>query len=244
MEAKDKKRCTAIILAAGQGRRMGADVQKQYIELEGKPVIYYTLKAFQDSEVIDDIILAVGSEEEIHDCSELVQEYRFTKVDAIVLGGKERYDSVWQALKVIRDGGLKVKNQDGYVFIHDGVRLFVDGDIIRRGYETVRESKACVAGMPCKDTIKLVDEDDCTVQTPKRKYVRAVQTPQVFETSLIIEAYSRLMREDSISVTDDGMVVEQMMNVPVKLYEGSYENIKITTPEDLEIAKVFIYRKK
>ena len=233
MEAKDKKRCTAIILAAGQGRRMGADVQKQYIELEGKPVIYYTLKAFQDSEVIDDIILAVGSEEEIHDCSELVQEYQFTKVDAIVLGGKERYDSVWQALKVIRDGGLKVKNQDGYVFIHDGVRLFVDGDIIRRGYETVREYKACVAGMPCKDTIKLVDEDDCTVQTP-----------QVFETSLIIEAYSRLMREDSISVTDDGMVVEQMMNVPVKLYEGSYENIKITTPEDLEIAKVFLYRKK
>ena len=155
MEAKDKKRCTAIILAAGQGRRMGADVQKQYIELEGKPVIYYTLKAFQDSEVIDDIILAVGSEEEIHDCSELVQEYQFTKVDAIVLGGKERYDSVWQALKVIRDGGLKVKNQDGYVFIHDGVRLFVDGDIIRRGYETVREYKACVAGMPCKDTIKL-----------------------------------------------------------------------------------------
>lgn len=244
MEAKDKKRCTAIILAAGQGRRMGADVQKQYIELEGKPVIYYTLKAFQDSEVIDDIILAVGSEEEIHDCSELVQEYQFTKVDAIVLGGKERYDSVWQALKVIRDGGLKVKNQDGYVFIHDGVRLFVDGDIIRRGYETVREYKACVAGMPCKDTIKLVDEEDCTVQTPERKYVRAVQTPQVFETSLIIEAYSRLMREDSISVTDDGMVVEQMMNVPVKLYEGSYENIKITTPEDLEIAKVFLYRKK
>ena len=244
MEAKDKKRCTAIILAAGQGRRMGADVQKQYIELEGKPVIYYTLKAFQDSEVIDDIILAVGSEEEIHDCSELVQEYQFTKVDAIVLGGKERYDSVWQALKVIRDGGLKVKNQDGYVFIHDGVRLFVDGDIIRRGYETVREYKACVAGMPCKDTIKLVDEEDCTVQTPERKYVRAVQTPQVFETSLIIEAYSRLMREESISVTDDGMVVEQMLNVSVKLYEGSYENIKITTPEDLEIAKVFLYRKK
>ena len=101
-----------------------------------------------------------------------------------------------------------------------------------------------MAGMPCKDTIKLVDEEDCTVQTPERKYVRAVQTPQVFETSLIIEAYSRLMREESISVTDDGMVVEQMLNVSVKLYEGSYENIKITTPEDLEIAKVFLYRKK
>ena len=244
MEAKDKKRCTAIILAAGQGKRMGADVQKQYIELEGKPVIYYSLKAFQDSEIIDDIILVVGSEKEIHDCSKLVKEYHFTKVDAIVLGGKERYDSVWQALKVIQDGRLKVKNQDGYVFIHDGVRLFVDGDIIRRGYETVRKCKACVAGMPCKDTIKLVDEEDCTVQTPERKYVRAVQTPQVFETSLIIEAYSRLMREESISVTDDGMVVEQMLNVSVKLYEGSCENIKITTPEDLEIAKVFLYRKK
>ncbi len=152
MEAKDKKRCTAIILAAGQGKRMGADVQKQYIELEGKPVIYYSLKAFQDSEVIDDIILAVGSEKEIHDCSKLVKEYQFTKVDAIVLGGKERYDSVWQALKVIRDGGLKVKNQDGYVFIHDGVRLFVDGDIIRRGYETVREIRP--AWQECRARIR------------------------------------------------------------------------------------------
>ena len=237
MEAKDKKRCTAIILAAGQGKRMGADVQKQYIELEGKPVIYYSLKAFQDSEIIDDIILVVGSEKEIHDCSKLVKEYHFTKVDAIVLGGKERYDSVWQALKVIQDGRLKVKNQDGYVFIHDGVRLFVDGDIIRRGYETVRKCKACVAGMPCKDTIKLVDEEDCTVQTPERKYVRAVQTPQVFETSLIIEAYSRLMREESISVTDDGMVVEQMMNVPVL---GLIENYSyVQCPHCGEPIKVF-----
>lgn len=246
MGTEGKKRCTAVVLSAGQGKRMGTSVQKQYIELEGKPIIYYTLKVFQESEVIDDIVLVVGKGQITYVNDEIVEKYGFTKVDTIVEGGKERYDSVWQGLKVIADeeSGLKSANRDGYVYIHDGARLFVDEEILRRGYDTVSKYRACVAGMPSKDTVKLVNKDIFATETPERKYVWAVQTPQIFETSLIIEAYSRLMREEYVNVTDDAMVVEQQMGIPVKLFEGSYENIKITTPEDLAIAKVFLNGKK
>lgn len=238
----EKKHCTAIVLAAGQGKRMGTSVQKQYIELEGNPVIYYTLKAFQESSVVDDMILVVGEGQEEYVQTEIVDKYGFDRVRAIVPGGKERYDSVWQGLKVIRDGKAGSECKDGYVFIHDGARLFVDEGILKRAYDTVCAHRACVAGMPSKDTVKLVDDENFTVNTPERKYVWSVQTPQVFETSLIIDAYATLMQEDCINVTDDAMVVEKTMDVPVKLFEGSYENIKITTPEDLEIAKVFLAR--
>lgn len=219
---------------------MGSAVQKQYIELEGKPVIYYTLRAFQLSEIIDDIVLVVGGGQEQFVKEQIIEKYHFTKVAAIVAGGAERYDSVWQGLKAIRDGKVKRAADGGYVFIHDGARMFVDEGILRRGYETAVKYRACVAGMPSKDTVKIVDEDAFAVQTPKRRFVWTVQTPQIFEISLITEAYNRLMREQCIEVTDDAMVVEQMMKLPVKLFEASYENIKITTPEDLEIAKGFL----
>lgn len=236
------KKCTAVVLSAGQGKRMGTAVSKQYIELRGKPIIYYTLKAFQDSEVIDSIVLVVGAGQERFAGEEIVEKYHFTKVAAVVAGGAERYDSVWCGLKAIRDGKVEGAAEDGYVFIHDGARMFVDDEILKRGFRTVSKYCACVAGMPSKDTVKIVDDDAFAVQTPKRKYVWTVQTPQIFETSLITEAYSRLMREQFIDVTDDAMVVEQMMKRPVKLFEGSYENIKITTPEDLEIAEGFLKR--
>lgn len=237
-----KDNCTAIVLSAGQGKRMKTAVQKQYIELEGKPVIYYTLKAFQDSGIIGDIVLVVGKGQEKFAREEIADKYHFTKVSAIVAGGAQRYDSVWQGLKAVQR--LNAPSQSSYVFIHDGARMFVDEGIIRRGYETVRRYRACVAGMPSKDTVKIVDDDGFAVQTPKRKYVWAVQTPQIFETSLITEAYFRLMQEQDIDVTDDAMVVEQMLHLPVRLFEGSYENIKITTPEDLEIAKEFLKKRQ
>ncbi len=237
-----KDNCTAIVLSAGQGKRMKTAVQKQYIELEGKPVIYYTLKAFQDSGIIGDIVLVVGEGQEKFAREEIADKYHFTKVSAIVAGGAQRYDSVWQGLKAVQR--LNAPSQSSYVFIHDGARMFVDEGIIRRGYETVRRYRACVAGMPSKDTVKIVDDDGFAVQTPKRKYVWAVQTPQIFETSLITEAYFRLMQEQDIDVTDDAMVVEQMLHLPVRLFEGSYENIKITTPEDLEIAKEFLKKRQ
>lgn len=234
-EIQNKKQCAAIVLAAGQGKRMGTSVQKQYIELEGKPLIYYALQAFQRSEIIDTILLVVGKGQLSYAQNEIVGKYRFSKVDVVVEGGEERYDSVWKGLQAI-DGKRKIS----YIFIHDGARPFVNEEILRRGYKTVEQFRACVAGMPSKDTVKLADEDDFAIHTPERKYVWMIQTPQIFEKELIIEAYSRLMGAEHADVTDDAMAVERMMGVPVKMFRGSYENIKITTPEDLSIAKVFL----
>ena len=238
-----KKHCTAIVLSAGQGKRMGAPIQKQYIEIQGRPIIYYSLYVFEESNIIDDIILVVGHGQEDYVYDEIVRKYGFSKVRAIVPGGKERYDSVWNGLKIIRNGALGDHSGDGYVFIHDGARPFVDEAMLERAYDTVSRYRACVAGMPSKDTVKIVDEDGYAVNTPERKYVWNVQTPQVFETQLITEAYSRMMRKESIQVTDDAMAVELEMQVPVKLFEGSYMNIKITTPEDLETARSFLKKK-
>lgn len=237
-----KKHCTAIVLSAGQGKRMGATVQKQYIELKGNPLICYTLAAFQESQVIDDIILVVGEGQEDYVYDQIVQKYHFYKVRAIVRGGEERYASVWQGLKIIKNGAVPEVYPDGYIFIHDGARPFVDEGILERAYETVDQYRACVAGMPSKDTVKLADENGFARVTPARRDVWTIQTPQVFESKLIIDAYDALMKQENVQVTDDAMVVEQTSNVPVKLFEGSYENIKITTPEDLEIAEVFLKR--
>ena len=243
MKKEEKKNCTAIVLSAGQGKRMGTSVQKQYIELQGKSIIYYTLSVFQKSEIIDDIILVVGKDQLKYVQEEIVRKYHFTKVKTVVEGGHERYASVWQGLKAREYDKYYENIQDGYVFIHDGARPFVDEEMLERAYDTVRKYKACVAGVPSKDTIKLINEEQFAVTTPERKYVWAVQTPQVFEKTLIFEAYARLMEEECVHVTDDAMVVEQMMHLPVKLFEGSYENIKITTPEDLDIARIFLSKK-
>lgn len=243
MKKAEKKDCTAIVLSAGQGKRMGTSVQKQYIELQGKPIIYYTLSVFQKSEIIDDIILVVGKDQLKYVQEEIVRKYHFTKVKTVVEGGHERYASVWQGLKAREYDKYYENIQDGYVFIHDGARPFVDEEMLERAYDTVRKYKACVAGVPSKDTIKLINEEQFAVTTPEREYVWAVQTPQAFEKTLIFEAYARLMEEECVHVTDDAMVVEQMMRLPVKLFEGSYENIKITTPEDLDIARIFLSKK-
>ena len=226
---------TAIVLAAGSGRRMGTKVHKQYLLLGGRPVLYYSLKAFQDSEVIDEIILVCGSGEEEYCRTEIVDKYGLSKVSKVIPGGSERYESVWN--------GLQEAEEKGFVFIHDGARPFVDREMLLRAYDCVRENRACVAGMPAKDTIKIADERDFVKATPDRRSLWIVQTPQVFETKLVKNAYSLLMREIYITVTDDAMVVEQMLNFPIKMFQGSYENIKITTPEDLDVAEVFLKRK-
>lgn len=240
MNMNERIRCTAIVLAAGQGKRMGTSVQKQYIELNGEPLICYPLRVFQQSALIDEIILVAGSGQVSYVRDEIVKKYDFNKVSAVTEGGKERYDSVRQGLKAMMQGRNFAEQTPGYVFIHDGARPFVDEEIIQRGYECVKRYHACVAGMPSKDTVKLANEEGFAVKTPERKYVWIVQTPQVFEASLIIEAYSRLEGQECINVTDDAMVVEKMLGAEVKLFEGSYENIKITTPEDLKIARAFL----
>ncbi len=227
-----KKKCTAIVLAAGQGKRMGTTIQKQYLLMAGKPVLYYSLKAFQSSEVIDEIYLVTGEGDEVYCQEQVVDKYGFHKVSHIVCGGKERYHSVWNALKHL--------TEDGYVFIHDGARPFVDQEMILRAYKEVQSSGACVVGMPVKDTIKIADENGNVADTPDRSKVWMVQTPQVFETRLVRNAYAKLMECGNTGVTDDAMVVEMMNGCEIKLVEGSYRNIKITTPEDLEIGETFV----
>lgn len=240
---ENKKHCTAVVLAAGQGKRMGTPVQKQYIELKGNPLICYTLAVFQESQIIDDVVLVVGEGQEDYVYDQIVRKYHFYKIKAIVKGGEERYASVWNGLKVIKNGAVPGVYPGGYIFIHDGARPFIDENILDRAYAAVEQYKACVAGMPSKDTVKLADEHGFARVTPQREDVWTIQTPQVFDSSLIIDAYSALMGKECIKVTDDAMVVEQMTDSPVKLFQGSYENIKITTPEDLEVAEVFLKRR-
>lgn len=243
-----KKRCTAIVLAAGRGSRMKSDVPKQYMLLRGKPVIWYALHAIEESAVIDDCIVVAGTKaSDIEYMSkEIVARYGFRKVDTVVAGGKERYDSVYQALKVIGDGDMAVPNRDGYIFVHDGVRPFLTEEILRRCYEAVEKHHACVAGMPVKDTIKLVDGEGFAAKTPDRALLWQIQTPQVFDAPLIISSYEKLMQEkeelarEGVSITDDAMTVERFSGCKVKLVEGSYENIKITTPEDIRLAETLL----
>lgn len=227
-----KAKCTAIVLAAGQGKRMGTKIQKQYLEISGKPVLYYSLNTFQNSKIIDDIVLVVSEGQEEYCEKEIIGKYNFDKVSKIVVGGSERYYSVWN--------GLQILDEEGYVFIHDGARPFVTEEIIVRAYDEVCSCKACVVGMPVKDTIKIADENGFSDYTPRRDLVWMVQTPQVFDVKIAKKAYEMLMKCGIINVTDDAMVVEAMLHQNVKLVKGSYENIKITTPEDLEIAEVFL----
>ena len=233
----EKISCSAVVLAAGSGRRMNSDVKKQYMLIHEKPVIYYSLKTFQES-FVDEIVLVV-SQGDIEYCKkEIVEKYGFSKVKYIVEGGRERYHSV--------AAGLKCLSSDGVIFIHDGARPMITEDILERALECVKECEACVVGMPVKDTIKIADANQYIDRTPNRNLVWMVQTPQVFDAGLIKEAYEELLVKEQqllgqgISVTDDAMVVETLTGKKVKLVEGTYENIKITTPEDIRLAECFM----
>lgn len=237
----EKRRCTAIVLAAGQGKRMGSKTQKQFLEIQGKPIVYYSLAVFQNSPLIDQILLVTG-QDQIDFCqNEIVKKYGFSKVTAVTAGGAERYASVWKGLQRIKAEGTEA-DQRGMVFIHDGVRPFISEEILERAACAVEAYQACVIGMPSKDTIKIADENGFVADTPARKLVWTIQTPQVFDFELAYRAYAALEESGRTDVTDDAMIVEAFTDVKVRLVEGSYENIKITTPEDLEIAEAFLKR--
>ena len=231
-----KEKTTAIVLAAGQGKRMHSKIQKQFLEIQGYPVLYYSLKCFQDSSLIDDIILVTGEDMISYCKEEIVSRYSFTKVSRVIAGGKERYDSVYQGLLACTDCA--------YVFIHDGARPFITEEILERGLSGVKETGACVVGMPSKDTVKLSDEEGFVSTTPERKQVWTVQTPQIFSYDLIRSAHESIRKKDMSAITDDAMIVEQESGSKVRLVEGSYQNIKITTPEDLDVAEVFLKKIK
>lgn len=226
----------AIVLAAGSGSRMNTEVKKQYIDINGKPVLYYCLDVFQKS-FIDEIILVTAKEDMEYCKQEIVLRYGFSKVHCVVSGGKERYDSVMNGLRMIKECD--------YVYIHDGARPFIDQEMLLRLQANVEEYGTAVAAASSKDTVKIVDGENFVISTPNRKTIWLIQTPQVFGFGLLCEAYERMYSRmqnieiEGITITDDAMVVENFTNVNVKLVEGSYRNIKITTPEDLLIADAF-----
>lgn len=222
--------CTAVIVAAGKGKRMGTELSKQFLPLCGKEILAHTVEKFEKAEKIRDIILVTG-EDSLQDVQEMTQEYGWEKIRSIIAGGKERQDSVWNGLQ-------EVAADAEIVLIHDGVRPFVTEDILNLSMETAMEMGGCVAGVPAKDTIKVCNSENIAVDTPDRSTLWQIQTPQTFRRELIMKAYMQA-KEDGFVGTDDASLAEYS-GYPVKVIMGSYRNIKITTKEDLLIGEAFL----
>lgn len=222
-----------IVLSAGSGRRIGGQIPKQYMELCGQPVLYYSLKAMQES-FMDEVILVTGASDVDYCRTEFVEKYGFTKVKKIIPGGAERYNSVYEGLKQLDAPG------DCYVYIHDGARPMLTTEILDNNRAAVSLYNAVVTAVPSKDTVKLVAEDGTVETTPDRKNVWNVQTPQTFKADLLMEAYEKMLEDRSDFVTDDAMVMELFGAAKVHVCKGDYSNIKITTPEDFSVAENFI----
>lgn len=216
----------AIILAGGKGKRMEQNISKQFIEVNKKPILYYTLNSFKKCECIDEIVLVLPKDEIEYCKKEVLGKYSIY-VDKIVEGGEERQDSVYNGLNALEECDV--------VLIHDGARPFVSQKIIEDGIKYAKIYKAAAPGIMPKDTIKVKTEDGFSKETPDRKTLCAVQTPQCFNYKLIKECHEKIKKEH-VTVTDDTMVVEKFHN-KVYLFDGEYINIKITTPEDLALAK-------
>ncbi|MGN1033467.1 MAG: 2-C-methyl-D-erythritol 4-phosphate cytidylyltransferase [Intestinibacter sp.] len=217
---------SAIILAGGRGTRMGRDISKQFILVKEKPILYYTIKRFLECDKVENIILVLPKDE-IEFCKKEVLDKYSIKVDKIVEGGSERQQSVYNGLMACEDTDI--------VLIHDGARPFVSNKIIEEGIEYAKIYGAAAPGVRSKDTIKVVDKDSFSKATLNRNELVAIQTPQVFDFNKIKLCHEKI-KEDKITVTDDTMVVEYYNN-KVYIYDGDYNNIKITTPEDLIIAE-------
>ena len=257
MDNSKHDKVIAIVLAAGSGKRMGSKVKKQYLLLMDKPVLYYTLMAFEAS-AVDEVILVVG-EDDIEYCnSNIIEKYKFKKVTSIVVGGKERYHSVYKGLSFIQ-------NCD-YVLIHDGARPFVTVSLINKCIMDVKEYQATIVGVPSKDTVRIISSDGIINETLERSTVWNIQTPQCFSYPLIKKGYADFLNkhecnmhnkddldisyesvmdgtDKSFTITDDAMVIEYTSNHPIHITMGDYRNIKITTIEDLVLGEAFLNEK-
>ena len=222
--------CTAVIVAAGKGKRMGTDISKQFLPLCGKEILTHTVEKFENTENIRDIVLVTG-QDSLQDVQAMAQEYEWQKIISVVAGGKERQDSVWNGLQAVSE-------DTEIVLIHDGVRPFVTEEILNRSIETALEMGSCVAGVPAKDTIKVCNSENIAIDTPDRSTLWQIQTPQTFRKELIIKAYGQVKAAGFIG-TDDASLAE-FSGYPVKVIMGSYRNIKITTKEDLLIGEAFL----
>ena len=214
-----------VIVAAGTGSRMNMGINKQFIKLEGKEIIAYTIEKFYNNSNIEDIVVVVKEDESEFFKKEILDKYNFKNVK-IAYGGKERQDSVYNGLKLLDE-------KCDVVLIHDGARPFVSDKIIDKSIGEAKEHKAIVVGVPVKDTIKVIDNDKNIVDTPNRSVLWAVQTPQTFDYNILIDAYKDAFKNKFYG-TDDAMLVERI-GYKVKMLEGSYNNIKMTTQEDLNI---------
>ncbi|MDD2396687.1 MAG: 2-C-methyl-D-erythritol 4-phosphate cytidylyltransferase [Tissierellia bacterium] len=224
---QNKKHVSAIIVAAGKGKRMDSEIPKQYMDIAGKTILDTTLYKFEKSNDIDDIILVVNKEDMEYVKDEIAPFYN--KIAHVVTGGKTRTESVYQGLKSVR-------KKCNIVLIHDGVRPFVSYNLINMCVENAAIHKACVPVIDVLDTIKEVSEDGMVVKTFDRKTLRAVQTPQAFDFNIIRECYENAMTE-AAEFTDDASIVEYY-GYKVKAIDGLYKNIKITTPLDLRMAEI------
>ena len=215
----------AIIAAAGTSNRMGG-IDKVFAQLGGEPLLARIVTVFQNCPSVDQIVIVLARKS-LAQGRKLVKEHSWPKVVAVCPGGSRRQDSVREGLRRLADCD--------WVVIHDGARPCVDADLVERGLIAARESGAAIAAVPVKDTIKIVSRRRFVQQTPARQSLWAAQTPQVFRYNLIAEAYRQVDSE----VTDDAALLEQLGH-KVEVYMGSYQNIKVTTPDDLAIAKVFL----
>lgn len=223
---------TAIILAAGKGARMNAGMNKQFMLLNGKPLLAHTLEAFQSCNAVNSIILVVGKEE-LQLCKEqILDAYGFDKVDKLIPGGSERQQSVYNGIRSLEDCGI--------VVIHDGARPVLPEGIIEKCIEGAKKYGAVSAGMPAKETVKILNEENFVEYTPERRRVWVTQTPQAFKRDIIEKAHE-MANIKGISGTDDAYLVENM-GIKVKMIKGSYENIKVTTSEDIIIAEAIMKR--
>jgi 2-C-methyl-D-erythritol 4-phosphate cytidylyltransferase len=227
-------RVTAIIPAAGAGKRMGKVRAKQFLLLGDKPLLAHTLLAFQRAPEIDEIIPIV-SQEDMEDClRDVIEQYRISKVKTLVVGGKERQDSVLHGLQ-------KIEKDTAVVLVHDGVRPFVTPEMIGEAVDLANKGECVAVGVPIKDTIKEVDENKIVRRTLERGRLWAIQTPQAFPVKILRRAYEESYKQKMFG-TDDATLVERTGGT-VRVIMGSYENIKITTPEDLVLAEEILKRR-
>lgn len=225
------KRIGVIIPAAGKGKRMGTDQSKQFLDLNGKPILLHTIERFQLITEIDLIILAADNFN-VSRINDIIRDNKLTKVQKVIEGGIKRQDSVWKCLQELEQFNVDI------VMIHDAVRPFISKLLILSILETAVKHSASVAAIRPKDTIKYSSDNIYIEDTPKRNNLWIAQTPQAFDYKLIFRAYEKAYRDAFIG-TDDASLVERMGN-KIRIVEGSYDNIKITTPEDLELAKLII----
>lgn len=223
----------AVVLAAGRGSRMGMEIPKQYLEVAKKPLLIHSLLAFEKSKVDVVALVVTGGDEEY--CAQLLKEHGIKKVKYIVAGGSERYFSVYEGLKALEEAQCDI------VSIHDGARPMVDDLHIQRGIEDTIKYGASVLAVPVKDTIRFADEDGFGAQTPDRRKLWSIQTPQTFFYADCKSAYDQCVLEKKLDgITDDAMVLEKILGKRAKLTMGMYQNIKVTTPEDIGIAEEFL----